>query len=103
MALREQLDRVAPVRFPDMTMVNARDALREIQAAPNETVITKEVEGLSDAQRDTLMKVVYVGLANDYKNSSVYFKWHAALFAAAGPGSIVRVMTDKAPKLPPEA
>eukprot|EP00672_Neobodo_designis_P022452 CAMPEP_0174850040 /NCGR_PEP_ID=MMETSP1114-20130205/18756_1 /TAXON_ID=312471 /ORGANISM="Neobodo designis, Strain CCAP 1951/1" /LENGTH=102 /DNA_ID=CAMNT_0016084463 /DNA_START=37 /DNA_END=345 /DNA_ORIENTATION=+ len=93
------LDAAAEQHFSDMTLVTVRDALKEVQSSPSEAAATKAVAELTPAQQDTLMKVIYVGLAKDHKNSSVYFRWHAALYEAAGAGAIVRVIADKPPKV----
>jgi hypothetical protein len=103
MALARSLDEVAPQRFPAMTMVTVRGALKEIQAISDVAAIGAEIAKLTTDQRDTLMKVLYVGLGKDFKNSSTYFKWHAAAYGAGGAGSIIRVITDKEPKIDPDS
>ena len=95
MALPQLLDAAEYQHFQDMSMVTIRDIIKELQTAPNDAVVAKEVEALTPTQRDTLMKSVYVGLANDCKNSTTYFKWHAAVYAVGGAGCIVRVISDK--------
>lgn len=103
MALARSLDEVANQRFPEMTMVTVRNALKEIQGTSDAAAIGSEVAKLTTEQRDTLMKVVYVGLGKDFKNSSTYFKWHSAAYGAGGAGSIIRVITDKEPKVDADA
>ena len=94
MSFASQLDKLATIAFPQLTFLICRDVVKEMQGA-NETVMKNEMARLNDAQKDILMKVIYVALGNDCKNSPLYFKWHAALYEAAGVGSIVRVITDK--------
>jgi hypothetical protein len=95
MALPAALDAIAAEKFDQMAMRTVRPVLKELTGAPNEQIVQKEVERLTPAQRDVLMKVVYVGLANDPASSTAYFRWHAALYTSAGAGSIMRVLTDK--------
>jgi hypothetical protein len=102
MALSGYLDAAVDQHFADMTLTSLRDVLKEVQANGTEAAIAKELERLSPAQMDTLMKAVYIGLAKDSKNSSIYFRWHNALFKTAGSGSIVRVIADKPPKVAAE-
>jgi hypothetical protein len=97
--LAAALDGAVEQHFSDMSLVTVRDVLKEMQGSPTEAAATKIVAELDATQQDTLMKAVYVGLAKDHKNSSVYFRWHAALYEAAGPGAIVRVIADKPPKV----
>jgi hypothetical protein len=101
--LAAALDKLAPLHFPQITFFAARDVVKELTASSaSETAIEKCVHGLSSAHQDILMKVLYVALSSDAKNSTVYLKWHGALYAAAGPGAIMRVLTDKPPMAPVE-
>ena len=90
------LDKLAPLHFPQITYLAAKDVVREILTiAGNDTIIERELQRLNEQQLDTMMKVIYVSLNTDSKNSSVYLKWHAAVYAISGPGAIVRVIADK--------
>jgi hypothetical protein len=92
------LDKLSPLHFPQITYLAAKDVLREILAvAGNDTVIERELQRLNEQQLDVMMKVIYCALNADSKNSSVFLKWHAAVYAIAGPGAIVRVISDKPP------
>lgn len=98
------LDKHAAVAFDAMTPLSVRDVLKELSAAAgNDAVVGKEVTLLTAAQQDTLMKIIYVGLASDAKQSSAWFKWHAALHQVAGAGAIVRTLTDITAKPPTDA
>ena len=99
-ALPTALDSVESIEFPRMTPRNVREVLKELTAAPAEAVMRKEISRLTPAQQDTLMKVIYVGLGGDPAAATTLQKWHALLFEVAGPGSIVRTLTDKAPAAP---
>jgi hypothetical protein len=96
MSLASSIDKVAALHFSQMEYFGVRDVAKEmVKLAANEVLMTRECEGLSDAQRDVAIKVAYVGLANDSPNSAAYFKWHAALCEQSGPGAIMRVLCDK--------
>lgn len=102
MALAAALDAAAEQRFSDMNLVSVNSVLKVINAGSSSAdAIRKAVQELDDYQHDTLMKVLYVGMAKDFKQSSTYFKWHAALYEIAGAGTIVRVIADKPPKVAP--
>lgn len=83
--------------FAQITFFAAREVVKELLATSSEQAIERTVQQLTSPQRDVLMKVVYVSLANDSKNSTTFFKWHAAVYKVSGPASIMRVLTDKAP------
>eukprot|EP01108_Squamamoeba_japonica_P002804 TRINITY_DN2390_c0_g1_i1.p1 TRINITY_DN2390_c0_g1~~TRINITY_DN2390_c0_g1_i1.p1 ORF type:complete len:129 (-),score=38.29 TRINITY_DN2390_c0_g1_i1:132-518(-) len=51
------------------------------------------IDGMNDDQRDLLMKFIYKGLATGEHAS--LFKLHAALFAKAGHGCIVRALSER--------
>mmetsp|Transcript_39412 Transcript_39412/g.45854 ORF Transcript_39412/g.45854 Transcript_39412/m.45854 type:complete len:112 (+) Transcript_39412:40-375(+) len=91
------LEKIASLHFPQITFFNAREVVKEMLATSSEQSIDRSVQQLSSPMRDVLMKVVYVALSSDPKNSTTFFKWHAAIYKAAGPGSILRVVTDKPP------
>ena len=58
--------------------------------------IDAAVAELDNEHRDILMKVIYRGFENPSEGSSGHLLvWHEKVFALAGVGSIVRVMTDK--------
>ncbi len=99
MSLVQQLDAIAEQHFSDMSTRTVRDALKEVAKNTADAAIAKEIGKLTPEQQGSLMKVVYVGLASDPANSAVYLKWHAALFEAAGPGAIIRTLTDKSSAL----
>ena len=44
--------------------------------------------------QDTLMKVIYAGLANPDKSAGL-FTWHAAVVKICGLGCIIRTLVDK--------
>jgi hypothetical protein len=96
-ALAAALEKLAPLHFPQITFFAAREVVRELSASSSDAAIEKHISGLSSAHQDVLMKVLYVALASDSKNSTLYLKWHSALYTAAGPGAIMRVLTDKPP------
>ena len=96
MSLTSMLDRIEDEHFPDLKPSMLRDILGELAAAPSEDVMKKEIQLMTPAQQDTLMKVIYTGLSTDTGKSALYFKWHAAVYAEAGSGVIVRTITDKA-------
>ena len=100
MSLAQALDAVADQHFSDMSSRTVRDTLKEVSKVSGDAAITKAITNLSQQQQDVLMKVVYVGLSSDPGNSSVYLKWHASLFEVAGPGAIIRTLTDKSNPVP---
>ncbi|KEG14004.1 ARP2/3 complex subunit [Trypanosoma grayi] len=90
------LDKLEGTPLPNMTFASVRDIAREVVAAGTSgPAIEQELTTLSSTQQDTLMKVLYCCLKNDCKSSATYFRWHAKLYAIAGSGSIIRVMTEK--------
>jgi 5,10-methylene-tetrahydrofolate dehydrogenase/methenyl tetrahydrofolate cyclohydrolase len=93
--LSQQLSEMGAIPFPQLTFLKAKPVLKDIAAITSEQAIDKEVKKLSSQEADALMKTLYVGLANDSGNSSVYFKWHAALYQAAGPGTVIRTLTEQ--------
>lgn len=97
MALTAGLDKIQPVAFESLSMVNARDVIKEILGCPNDGVMEKEIERLNQTQQDTLMKVIYLGLAKDSRMCTQYLKWHAALYSVTGAGAIIRTLADKPP------
>jgi actin related protein 2/3 complex subunit 5 len=95
-SLAEAVARVAPLHFPQMTFLATKEVHGALLAlGTSDAVMEREIGKLSLEHRDVLMKVLYVCLAADTKNSSSYLKWHGAMYEAAGPGSICRVLTDK--------
>ncbi|OZJ02202.1 hypothetical protein BZG36_04749 [Bifiguratus adelaidae] len=68
------------------------DVLQRFRAAD----IGDVVKALSKDEQDVLMKYIYAGLAKpELFNPAVLLGWHEKLVEVAGPGSIVRVMTDR--------
>ena len=58
--------------------------------------IEAAVAGLDNESRDILMKIIYRGFEIPFEGSSAQLLvWHEKVYAVAGVGSIVRVMTDK--------
>ena len=58
--------------------------------------IEAAVAGLDNENRDLLMKIIYRGFEIPFEGSSAQLLvWHEKVYAVAGVGSIVRVMTDK--------
>ena len=58
--------------------------------------IEAAVAGLDNESRDILMKIIYRGFEFPFEGSSAQLLvWHEKVYAVAGVGSIVRVMTDK--------
>merc|ERR1711874_434190 len=58
--------------------------------------IEAAVAGLDNENRDILMKIIYRGFEIPFEGSSAQLLvWHEKVYAVAGVGSIVRVMTDK--------
>lgn len=98
MALASAVDKIASLAFPQMTPLSVKDVTKELLAlASNDAIIEKELSMMNSAQLDTLMKVIYVCLKGDYKNSTIYLKWHGLVYEKAGAGSIVRTISEKAP------
>lgn len=65
-------------------------------AAVKDVDLKASVESLSLAECDVLMKYIYRGLSAPSPHTALFLRWHAAVTAHAGPGTIVRVITDKA-------
>ena len=97
MSLGSLLSKYEPEHFSEMTYLTVKDVIKELQGITNETVMQNEIKKLAPEQLDVLMKVVYIGLANDCRNSTIYFKWHAAVYEHGSSGCIIRTITDKAP------
>eukprot|EP00090_Calanus_glacialis_P007607 TRINITY_DN16044_c0_g1_i1.p1 TRINITY_DN16044_c0_g1~~TRINITY_DN16044_c0_g1_i1.p1 ORF type:complete len:152 (+),score=63.09 TRINITY_DN16044_c0_g1_i1:75-530(+) len=58
--------------------------------------IDEVVAQLDNESRDVLMKFIYRGFEVPSEGSSAHLLvWHEKVFAVAGPGSIVRALTDK--------
>ena len=58
--------------------------------------IDEVVAGMDNESRDVLMKFIYRGFEVPSEGSSAHLLvWHEKVFAVSGPGSIVRVLTDK--------
>ncbi len=66
----------------------------ELMAEIRDLSVTPVVNGLTDAQRDTLMKYIFAALESNPENGQKFLKWHVAI-SKKGVGSIVRVMHDK--------
>ncbi|CAO3669102.1 unnamed protein product [Umbelopsis vinacea] len=63
---------------------------------PRANDIPTAIKGLDVDQQDVLMKYLYAALAKPEQfNPGMLLSWHEKLTEVAGPGSIVRVMTDK--------
>ncbi|CAO3695443.1 unnamed protein product [Umbelopsis ramanniana] len=68
------------------------DVLNQFRANDIPTAIKE----LNLDQQDVLMKYLYAALSKPEQfNSGMILNWHEKLTEVAGPGSIVRVMTDK--------
>ena len=66
--------------------------LMAIKASQIDEVVAK----LDNESRDVLMKFIYRGFEVPSEGSSAHLLvWHEKVFAVSGPGSIVRVLTDK--------
>ena len=99
MSLATKLEDLSEHRLNDLTMTLCRSISQDLVDGGNEQVMKNELKRLAPWQLDILMKVIYVCLANDYKNSTAYFKWHSAVHDAGGPGCLVRALSDKMPKM----
>lgn len=91
------LDKHATVPYNQMTAFTVREVLKELAgsgANMSEAMMAQEAKLLSSTQLDTLMKIVYVGLGSDSKQSAIWFKWHSAAFQVGGNGVIIRTLTD---------
>ncbi|EAN80710.1 putative ARP2/3 complex 16kDa subunit [Trypanosoma cruzi] len=94
--LTELIDRLDTKTFPDMTFSSIRAIANYMNShTTNNNDIENDLSTLNTQQRDILMKVLYCCLANDSRYSATYFRWHEKLYAAAGSGAIIRVMTDR--------
>lgn len=99
MALAAAVDKVSSYAFPDMTPTVVKDVTRELLGlAGNDAIIERELSLMSGEQLDVLMKVIYVCLKGDYKNSTTYLKWHGMVYDKAGAGSIIRTISEKSDK-----
>eukprot|EP00455_Lapot_gusevi_P054474 TRINITY_DN873_c0_g1_i1.p1 TRINITY_DN873_c0_g1~~TRINITY_DN873_c0_g1_i1.p1 ORF type:complete len:134 (+),score=41.12 TRINITY_DN873_c0_g1_i1:169-570(+) len=68
------------------------DVVLRIFPAVND--VNAAVESLSPAELDNVLKYVYVGLSSG-QNALALLKWHATIIEKAGPGAIMRVLTEK--------
>lgn len=91
------LDKLSALHFPQITFFAARDVVKELLATSADAAMERHVQQLTSDQQDVLMKVLYCALASDPKNSTAFLKWHGALYSVAGPGTIMRVLSDKPP------
>ncbi|KAF9186564.1 hypothetical protein BGZ51_001918 [Haplosporangium sp. Z 767] len=58
--------------------------------------MTQLVKNLTFEEQDVLMKYLYAGMAApEQNNSGALLAWHEKLTEVAGPGCIVRVITDR--------
>ena len=70
----------------------AMRVLMAVKASQMEEVVAQ----LDNESRDVLMKFIYRGFETPSEGSSAHLLvWHEKVFAVSGPGSIVRVLTDK--------
>ncbi|KAJ2125162.1 arp2/3 complex subunit [Coemansia sp. RSA 2131] len=68
----------------------------EILMATRAQDIGSVVGGLSDDDRDVLLKYIYHGLAHPAEfNCGVLLSWHERVVESGGLGSVVRVMADR--------
>ncbi|KAJ2660237.1 arp2/3 complex subunit [Coemansia sp. RSA 1200] len=68
----------------------------EVLMATRTQDVNGVVGGLSEDDRDVLLKYIYHGLAHPAEfNCGVLLSWHERVVEAGGLGSIVRVMADR--------
>jgi len=77
-----------------------RDASMELAVRVLMAIKTSQIDGavaqLDNERTDILMKFIYRGFESPSEGSSAHLlQWHDRIFSQAGPGSIVRVLTDK--------
>lgn len=74
----------------------AFDLMMQVFMAFKSSEIEAGVEKMEPELADILMKYIYRGFENPTDGSSAHLLvWHEKVFAVAGVGSIVRVLTDK--------
>lgn len=74
----------------------AADLMMQVMMATKSGEIEPAVEKLEPELADILMKYIYRGFESPSEGSSAHLLlWHEKVFAIAGVGSIVRVLTDK--------
>ena len=82
-----------------MTPSSVRDVSKELLGlSGNDAIIERELALMSPEQLDVLMKVIYVCLKGDYKNSTAYLKWHGLVYDKAGAGAIIRTISERSAK-----
>lgn len=74
----------------------AADLMMQVLMATKTSEIEAAIEKLEPELADILMKYIYRGFESPSEGSSAHLlTWHEKVFAIAGVGSIVRVLTDK--------
>ena len=87
----------APINTKNqMVKDRANDLMMQVLLAVKSSEMEQAIEKLEPDLQDVLMKYIYRGFENPSDGSSTHLlTWHDKVFAAAGVGSIVRVLTDK--------
>jgi len=86
-------EKVLASKNADVKSANAAVVFQVIDAVEDKE-IDGVLEGLDPLVMDLLMKYVYKGLSTP-ENANSLLKWHAKVLERAGPGGIVRAMTDR--------
>lgn len=74
----------------------AYDLVIQVLLGVRASEVDKCIQNLDTDQLDVLMKYIYRGFESPNEGSSGHLLvWHEKVFALAGVGSIVRVLTDK--------
>lgn len=93
----KQLLSTAPLSSKNQVIKDkANELLLQLLLSVRASDIDKSLLGLEPDQLDVLMKYIYRGFETPNEGSSGHLLvWHEKVFALAGVGSIVRVLTDK--------
>ena len=92
--LKQLLD-TAPMRAQDVSIkMKAVQQVKSILSAIKEPEMKTLCESMDERQLDILMQYVYACMSTG-ENGALFLKWHAAVYNAAGVGSIVRALSDR--------
>eukprot|EP01004_Peranema_trichophorum_P001843 NODE_12379_length_399_cov_4.934783_g11721_i0.p1 GENE.NODE_12379_length_399_cov_4.934783_g11721_i0~~NODE_12379_length_399_cov_4.934783_g11721_i0.p1 ORF type:complete len:120 (+),score=11.03 NODE_12379_length_399_cov_4.934783_g11721_i0:46-360(+) len=96
MDLTQALGSIQAIPFSNLQEQDITPIVNILTSKTKDSDIQALVNGLNPDLVDVLMKAIYKGLESG-RNSSSLFKWHSIVEESGGPGSIVRVLTDKPP------
>jgi len=94
-ALQTALGAPTGGKEPQSVKDSAASQVANIIAAIKEADTTKIVEGLTEAERSTLLKYVFRSMAGAGQNYAALLKWHEKVVEKDGPGAIMRVLVDR--------